>query len=123
MTFSKQFIEIMDAIGDRIGIAIDWTSENVAPYLQNLLERFIKYETFTSATWLTLGIVILITCVILIRKGFKCDIETGIVVLFATSIPILISLSMIIHQALDIIEVNTIPEKTIIEYIQYNVDL
>lgn len=43
MTASKQIIEILDAIGDKLGIAIDWTSENVWPYLKDLMEKYVRY--------------------------------------------------------------------------------
>ena len=32
MSFSENFINIMDAIGKQLGIAIDWTSQKVVPY-------------------------------------------------------------------------------------------
>ena len=41
---SEEIIKALDDLGDRFGIAIDWTSENVLPYLQNLMDRFITYN-------------------------------------------------------------------------------
>lgn len=42
-TFSQQFIQIMDDLGKRMGVAIDWGSTNIVPYLQDFLLRLNKY--------------------------------------------------------------------------------
>ena len=36
---SEEVIKILDNLGEKFGIAIDWTSENIAPYLTELYER------------------------------------------------------------------------------------
>ena len=123
MTFSEQFIQIMDAIADKLGIVIDWTSKNVIPYMENLLERFIKYETYTSIVWLVLGAIILLLCIIALIAAFKEDVEIGELASLILSIPILVGIAMVTNQTMDIIEVNTIPEKTIIEFIDRNTDI
>ena len=123
MTFSDQFIKIMDAIADKLGIVIDWTSKNVIPYMENLLERFIKYETYTSIVWLVLGAIILLLCIIALIAAFKEDVEIGEVASLILSIPILVGIAMVINQTIDIVEVNTIPEKTIMEFIDYHTDI
>ena len=45
---SDEIVKILDDLGQRFGIAIDWTSENVMPYLQDLMGRYINYEIITS---------------------------------------------------------------------------
>ena len=44
MSFSSQFIEVLDALCEKFGIAIDWTSKNVMPYVTDLDARIITYE-------------------------------------------------------------------------------
>lgn len=44
MTFSEQLIFLIDEFAKRIGVAIDWTSANAMPYLQELSERYVAYE-------------------------------------------------------------------------------
>lgn len=53
MTISKEIINVLDYLGKQFGIAIDWTSENVMPYLEELCGRFIEYEVFNS--FITIG--------------------------------------------------------------------
>ena len=48
MSVSSEVIEILDYLGDKLGIAIDWTNENIIPYLQVLINKFIKWEISTS---------------------------------------------------------------------------
>ena len=123
MTFSKQFIEIMDALAEKLGIIIDWTSKNIVPYMENLLKRFIKYETYTSLVWLILGAIILAICIIALIAAFKDDIDTGGIASLILFIPILVGIAMVVNQTIDIVEVNTRPEKTIMEFIKYNTDI
>ncbi len=46
ITFSSQFIEIFDHLCQKFGIAIDWTAQNVIPYVTALCGRMIKYIIF-----------------------------------------------------------------------------
>lgn len=41
---STEIIKILDAICDKFGIAIDWTSQNAMPYLEQVGEHIIQYE-------------------------------------------------------------------------------
>ena len=36
---SKEIIAIFDDLAERFGVAIDWTSANVMPYLQELFAK------------------------------------------------------------------------------------
>ena len=73
MSFSSQFIEVLDALCDKIGIAIDWTSQNVMPYVTDLATRIITYEISTSAAWI-------IIC--LLMKILKKWLKTGVLTIF-----------------------------------------
>lgn len=63
---SEEIIKILDALADKFGIAIDWTSSNVLPYLQQLCTKYVRCEIATSIIWLIVGIV----CFIFARKCF-----------------------------------------------------
>ena len=36
---SEEIIKILDDLGRRFGILIDWSSKNILPYLQDLIPR------------------------------------------------------------------------------------
>ena len=54
MSFSSQFIEVLDALCAKFGIVIDWTSQNVMPYLTDLATRLVNYEIWTSVAWIVI---------------------------------------------------------------------
>jgi hypothetical protein len=64
MTVSEQIIQVIDALCEKFGIAIDWTAENVLPYLTTLCEKLIKYKIFTSTTSMTVSVLIIIGLII-----------------------------------------------------------
>lgn len=53
---SEEIIKVLDAIAEKFGLAIDWTSANVIPYLQELGSKCVNYEIVTSVIWLVIGI-------------------------------------------------------------------
>lgn len=57
---SEEIIKVLDNLAERFGVAVDWTSINVIPYLQELCSKYITYEIATSVTWLVIGILCLI---------------------------------------------------------------
>lgn len=46
---SDQVIKILEYMGEKIGVAIDWTQENVLPYAEDLIKRFITYNIVECA--------------------------------------------------------------------------
>lgn len=61
MSFSSQFIEVLDALCAKFGIIIDWTSQNVMPYLTDLATRLVNYEIWTSVAWIViLGVLFIV---------------------------------------------------------------
>ena len=126
MTVSGEIIKVLDDLCRRFGIAVNWTSENVLPYLQDLCTRYIQYEVFTSIAWCALPLIVFVVSGLLWAiSGIACkkvgsDIAEGVccistIVFFATMV---IGFLICSSQAFDIIECYTIPEKVILEYIK-----
>ena len=57
---SNQIIEVLNEICNKFGLAIDWTSKNVQPYLQELMGKCVAYKFATSIAWLMFWIIICI---------------------------------------------------------------
>lgn len=53
---SEEIIKVLDYLGEKFGVAIDWTQENVLPYLQDLLSRFTGYRIAISVFWVIAAI-------------------------------------------------------------------
>lgn len=112
MTFSKEFIEIFEYLGEKIGITIDWSSKNVIPYLQGLCTKLVNYELWTSIAWITIMTLIIITLIII---AIKDDDDFWVFAIFVSFFCLII----IGFQSFDIIECIVFPEKTIYEYLKY----
>lgn len=120
MSFSSQFIEILDALCERFGIAVDWTSQNVMPYLTDLAARIINYEIWTSVAWIAIaGIVFLITWKLTknLCKEDTLDDEWCFGWVFRIIIG-LICFAVIGCQIFDIIEAVALPEKTLYYFVK-----
>ena len=76
---SEEVIKIFDNISSRFGVVIDWTSENVIPYLQELFNKYVLCESIITLIWLILGIGCLIAGIIFIKKSSYEDYEFSII--------------------------------------------
>ena len=68
MEISEQVIKVLDAVCDKFGIAIDWTSNNVIPYIQELGNKIITYDICMNIMWLVIGCVIPLIVAMFIKK-------------------------------------------------------
>lgn len=124
MTFSTEIIRILDDLCRRFGIVIDWTSDNVIPYIEDLCTRYIQYEIYTSIAWCTIVVAIFMLCFIIWMISVILEKTTGLYTkdmkeMFGVCSLIALIVVFLVGgvQAFDIIECHTLPEKTIIEYI------
>lgn len=122
---SEEIIKVLDNLCEKFGIAIDWTSQNVVPYLKELVGRFINYEVVTSIFWIIVGVIAIIIPVIVIKKISKYAEKDyysdwrfyRVVTIIFGSFIVFTFLIMILFQIYDIIECYTIPEKVIFDYL------
>ena len=68
MEISEQVIKVLDAVCDKFGIAIDWTNNNVMPYIEQLGNKIVAYDICMSIMWLIIGCTIPLTGAIFIKK-------------------------------------------------------
>lgn len=115
MTISSQVIEVLNYLCQKFGIAIDWTSDNVMPYLQSLCEKFISWEIGTSTLFLIFGVVFALVGIVLIIIDIRCE-WFGIGIIFG-GIICATAVGIILCQAYDIITCNTFPEKKLFDYL------
>ena len=120
MSVSSEIIEVLDYLGEKFGIAIDWTSNNVLPYLQALVDKFIKWEICTSIVWIAIAAFIIVMTITLINlKGFReINEETYGMLWVPAGLLILGFFVVICVQIFDIIECNIFPEKVLYDFIK-----
>lgn len=120
---SDEIINVLEYLAQKIGLTIDWTSENVLPYVEQLFEKFIAYEIATSFAWIGIYIFISIAATLFFvftskiaeRQQDSFMLEVGTVALIFV---LGISFIVICVQFFDIIECNVFPEKAIYEYLK-----
>ena len=119
MSFSSQFIEVLDALCDKIGIAIDWTSQNIVPYVTDLATRIITYEIWTSAAWIAIMAIVFLIAWKMTKRDCKADIfeDEWFLGWFVRTLIGVFCFITIVCQIFDIIEALALPEKTLYDFI------
>ena len=125
---SEEIIKVLDALAEKFGLAIDWTSANVIPYLEQLCGKYVNYEIATSVVWIMLGLLFFIVGIICYKIVYKhkdwgvtyyktmSDDYFGRGLIYFGVISIFLAASlMVITQIFDIVTCFTFPEKIIIE--------
>ena len=120
MTVSSEIIEVLDYLGEKFGIAIDWTSNNVLPYLQALVDKFIKWEISTSIVWIVIAAFVIAMIIVLMNlKTFrKINEDTYGMLWIPIIVLIIVSFIVICIQIFDIVECNMFPEKALYDFIK-----
>lgn len=125
MTVSDQIIQVLDALCEKFGLAIDWTSANVVPYLTTLGAKLVSFEIWSSVVWIAVAVVMLVAGIIFAVVTYKHwgDLD-GLEVLTGTGAIIFtfVGVAVICVQVFDIIKCMTFPELYIFEYIQRMLD-
>lgn len=128
MEISDQIIKVLDEVGKRFGLAIDWTQQNIVPYLQELSHKIINYEIWTSSIKTVFALVFAIGLGIILKKTVKESLTkrecvyddnfgwilTSIILCVIAGMDIFYIMNQIIH----IVTCLTLPEKILVEYIQ-----
>ena len=128
---SDEIIKVIDELGKRFGIVIDWSSENVLPYIQELARRFIIYKTAMGIMTIVISVILIIIFGIGVKKLLewrksekfsinRYDDDLFIFVLAMTGciMGICIAAGVIIGNTSGIIKNLIMPELTILEYIK-----
>lgn len=112
-------IQIIDAISEKLGIAIDYTSDNVIPYVEDLLSRYARYITIYDTAIILIVFALLLIPLVPMMKQMKnkshvnsCgDITPTFLILIIASVGFGLLFIFVLLTCVDeIIIANTIPE-------------
>lgn len=136
MSVSEQIIQVIDTLCEKFGIVMDWTGDNVIPYIEILGKKLITYELSTSVAWIAVMLFLSIGSIITMKKLYpffkkkiaegtvsycsvcQNDWDVGLVLAIIGTIAInIVAVIVIICQAFDIIKCLAFPEMYIFEYI------
>lgn len=127
---SDQIIKVLDNLCDKFGLAIDWSSKNIQPYLEELMAKAVNYKFSIATMWLIIGIILFVIGCIGIKFGIFCrkkynEIVEGtdwdmaaFFVWFFSIIVLICSILMILDSIPSMIACKTFPEKVIIDMAQ-----
>ncbi len=117
---NNTIVEVINTLCEKFGIAIDWTSTNVIPQIQELMNKYIHYEIATSIVWIVVSAIIGVIAIlsfILTVQDFWDDELVSVLIGVMSGVGSIICLCVIIVQIIDIVTCNTFPEKMIFDYI------
>ena len=119
MSFSSQFIEVLDALCEKFGIAVDWTSQNVVPYLTDLAARIITYEIWTSAAWIVIAAILFLIAWKMTKRDCKADTfdDEWFLGWFVRILIGVFCFITIVFQGFYIIEAVALPKKTLYDFV------
>lgn len=119
MKFSEEIIKILDDLANRLGVAIDWSSKNVVPYLEDLCGRYMSYEIAVSIVWIVLAVIAGVIGFIVLRKHPKLGVDPfdgdPFIRVLMYILFIVIPVVLIVVNVLHIIPCVILPEKIILE--------
>lgn len=56
---AEQIISVIDELCKKLGIAMDWSSENITPILMDLMNKYTKYIIVDNVFWLCFSVITL----------------------------------------------------------------
>lgn len=132
MTTAEQIILVINTLCEKFGIAIDWTAENVAPYIEALGTKLVAYGVWSSIATIAVCVVMSILSVALVRRlhpVFKNGMENsryheddwgiGMCLMYAALVILnLVCIIMVICNVYNIVKCLTFPELYVFEYVQ-----
>ena len=132
----EEVIKVLKHLGDQFGVAIDWSSANIMPYLNDLMGRIVKYgiyiniynifyKIFCIALFVGITVVLykLANRALIKQKNSEDNLAEALSIAYvvscvATVVVIVVGMVGISDSVTNIIELNTVPEKYVIEMIQ-----
>lgn len=124
---SEEIITVLDELGKRFGIVIDWSNQNIIPYLQELVSRFICYRNITACVWIIISMAMTISGVVMFKflnkweksKDFNSDCDECLAAIgdVFSVFMIALGIGLIIGNMLGIIKNVCMPEMVVYEYI------
>ena len=68
---SQEIINVLNYLGEQLGIAIDWTSENVWPQVMDILGRYRLFELVSTGFWLIMDVVMVFGAFLILKRMAK----------------------------------------------------
>lgn len=123
-TIADQIIQVIENLAQKFGIVVNWSSENILPTIEQLMDKYVAYEISTSIMWIIVLCITAVLCVIgyIVIILHREELYFGADDIVAATICLALIIGSIaiplIIQIADIIKCNIVPELVIVEYIR-----
>lgn len=135
----NQIIEIIEYISEKMGIAVNWSADNIWPHVEDLLTRITQYKIVSHSIGLAIGFILLFVGFVCINKlskdhkvykaqkdnaiywtTYKDSIDLsgkGLLMLIIVILTLIAGATSVFTNANDFLEWLFIPEIRLIEYV------
>lgn len=117
MNVSSEIIKILDYLGQKFGIAIDWSSQNVTPILKQLIEKYISWEIASSTVWIIIASIIFVLTIVWAILDTYCDWSDHFALIIIIPIGV-VMFGVIIVQVFDIVRCIEFPELQVFNFLK-----
>lgn len=117
---ADDIIKLLEYLFAKMGIAIDWSSDTVLPYLMELGQHIVAYKMWTAIVIIGVMLISLaatwVICNIL-TKAFGTEPGANIFIIVIKMVAVIIVITTIAVQSVTIVKCNTFPEIVVYDYI------
>ena len=125
---SSEFEKALDTVCDKFGIAVDWSSKNVVPYVQELSTRVVHFKMASAIFFAVVGILMVVSIILWVKWIKYCDnrykedrhsdwdLATGLSIGLCI-IWIVVAVYIVLTSAYDIVTYSIFPEKALVDFI------
>lgn len=68
---SSELEEVLDILGEKFELFIDWSQQNIQPYVQDLMHRVVQYKLVTNIIGCSVMVLILIVGIVFFVHSIK----------------------------------------------------
>lgn len=68
---NQEIINVLNYLGEQLGIVIDWSSENVWPQVMDILGRYRLFELVSISFWLIMEVVMVFGVFLILKRMAK----------------------------------------------------
>lgn len=68
---SSEVSEVLKTLGEKFGLFVDWSQQNVQPYIEDLMQRVVQYNLAINICWLVVSTILFVIGTIFISRIIK----------------------------------------------------
>lgn len=68
---SSEVSEVLNTLGEKFGLFVDWSQQNVQPYIEDLMQRVVQYNLAINICWLVVSTILFVIGIISISRIIK----------------------------------------------------